>query len=94
MSVEFIDLRTRNPMDTETLVKSVQKTKRLLTFDLSKYTLSPGAEVVARVAEGVEGAKFKRIAHPDAPPPAAPEMYLWNRPDENNLVDAAKILVG
>ena len=25
VSVEFIDLRTRNPMDTETLVKSVQR---------------------------------------------------------------------
>ena len=94
MSVELIDLRSLNPMDTETLIKSVQKTKRLLTFDLSKYTLAPGAEVIARVAEGVEGAKFKRIAHPDAPPAAAPEMYLWSRPDENNLFDAAKILVG
>ena len=94
MSVELIDLRSLNPMDTETLVKSVQKTKRLLTFDLSKYTLAPGAEVVARVAEGVEGAKFKRIAHPDAPPAAAPEMYLWSRPDENNLFDAAKMFVG
>jgi pyruvate dehydrogenase E1 component beta subunit len=94
MSVELIDLRSLNPMDTETLIKSVQKTKRLLTFDLSKYTLAPGAEVIARVAEGVEGAKFKRIAHPDAPPAAAPEMYLWARPDENNLVDAAKKLVG
>ena len=94
MSVELIDLRSLNPMDTETLVKSVQKTKRLLTFDLSKYTLAPGAEVIARVAEGVEGAKFKRIAHPDAPPAAAPEMYLWSRPDENNLFDAAKMFVG
>ena len=94
MSVELIDLRSLNPMDTETLIKSVQKTKRLLTFDLSKYTLAPGAEVIARVAEGVEGAKFKRIAHPDAPPAAAPEMYLWSRPDENNLFDAAKIFVG
>ena len=94
MSVELIDLRSLNPMDTETLVKSVQKTKRLLTFDQSKYTLAPGAEVIARVAEGVEGARFKRIAYPDAPPPAAPEMFNWMRPNETHLVDAAKILVG
>jgi pyruvate dehydrogenase E1 component beta subunit len=94
MSVELIDLRTLNPMDTETLVKSVQKTRRLLTFDQSKYTLCPGAEVVARVSEGLENFKVKRIAFPDAPPPGAWEMFNWMVPDENNLVDAAKMLVG
>ena len=48
MKVETIDLRCLKPMDTETLVKSVQKTKRLLTVDQSYYTLCPGAEVIAR----------------------------------------------
>lgn len=94
MSVEAIDLRTLKPMDTETLVKSVQKTKRLLTFDQSYYTLCPGAEVVARVAENVEGARFKRIAFPDAPPPASPEMFLWMRPNADHIVAAAKVLGG
>ena len=73
MKVEAIDLRSLKPMDTETLVKSVQKTKRLLTFDQSYYTLSPGAEVIARVAENVDGARYKRIAFPDAPPPRLPK---------------------
>ena len=54
MKVETIDLRCLKPMDTETLVKSVQKTKRLLTVDQSYYTLCPGAEVIARCAENVE----------------------------------------
>ena len=53
MKVEAIDLRCLKPMDTETLVKSVQKTKYLLTVDQSYYTLCPGAEVIARVAENV-----------------------------------------
>ena len=68
-------------MDTETLVNSVQKTKRLLTVDQSYYTLCPGAEVIARVAENVDGARYKRVAFPDAPPPASPEMFLWMRPN-------------
>ena len=92
MSVEVIDLRSLKPMDTETLVKSVQKTKRLLTFDQSYYTLCPGAEVIARVAENVSGAKFKRIAFPDAAPPASPEMYNWMRPNADHAVAAAKKL--
>ncbi len=94
MKVETIDLRSLKPMDTETLVKSVQKTKRLLTVDQSYYTLCPGAEVIARVAENVDGARYKRVAFPDAPPPAAPEMFLWMRPNAGHIVSAAKKLVG
>lgn len=93
MSVEAIDLRSLKPMDTETLVTSVQKTKRLLTVDQSYYTLSPGAEVVARVAENVYGARFRRIAFPDAPPPASPEMFLWMRPNADHIVNAAKRMI-
>jgi len=94
MKVEAIDLRSLKPMDTETLVKSVQKTKRLLTVDQSYYTLCPGAEVIARVAENVNGARFKRVAFPDAAPPASPEMYLWMRPNADHIFAAAKKLVG
>ena len=94
MGVEVIDLRSLKPMDTETLVNSVQKTKRLLTVDQSYYTLCPGAEVIARVAENVDGARYKRVAFPDAPPPAAPEMFLWMRPNAEHVVAAAKKLVG
>ena len=94
MKVEAIDLRCLKPMDTETLVKSVQKTKRLLTVDMSYYTLCPGAEVIARVAENVDGARYKRVAFPDAPPPASPEMFLWMRPNADHVIAAAKKLVG
>jgi pyruvate dehydrogenase E1 component beta subunit len=93
MKVEAIDLRSLKPMDTETLVKSVLKTKRLLAVDQSYYTLGPAAEVIARVAENVDGAKFKRIAFPDAPPPAAPEMFLWMRPNATHIINAAKKMV-
>lgn len=94
MGVEAIDLRSLKPMDTETLVNSVQKTKRLLTVDQSYYTLCPGAEVIARVAENVDGARYKRVAFPDAPPPASPEMFLWMRPNADHVVAAATKLVG
>lgn len=92
-SVEVIDLRALNQMDTETIVKSVAKTKRLLTVDQSYYTLCPGAEVIARVVENVDGVRVKRIAFPDAPPPASPEMFLWMRPGPDNIVEAARALI-
>lgn len=93
MSVEVIDLRVLKQMDTETLVKSVAKTKRLLAVDQTYYTLGPAAEVVARCAENVEGARFKRLAFPDAPPPASPEMFNWMRPDADRIVAAARAAV-
>ncbi|MGO4915499.1 alpha-ketoacid dehydrogenase subunit beta [Pseudogemmobacter sp. W21_MBD1_M6] len=94
MGVEVIDLRVLKEMDTETLVNSVAKTKRLLAVDQSYYTLGPAAEVIARVAENVEGARFKRIAFPDAAPPASPEMFLWMRPNADHITAAAKAIVG
>ncbi len=93
ISVETIDLRTLHPMDRETLIKSVKKTGRLLTVDRSKFTLCPGAEVLATCCQGVPGAKFKRIAHPDAPPACAFEMCEWAYPSEKNVYDAAKMLL-
>ena len=94
MKVETIDLRSLKPMDTETLVKSAQKTKRVLAVDQSYYTLGPAAEVIARIAENVNGVRFRRIAFPDAAPPASPEMFLWMRPNAGHIVAAAKKLVG
>lgn len=93
MSVEVIDLRVLKQMDTETLVTSVAKTRRLLAVDQGYYTLGPAAEVVARCAENVDGARFRRIAFPDAPPPASPEMFNWMRPTADRIVAAAQAMV-
>lgn len=94
VGVEAIDLRTLHPMDTETLVTSASKTGRVLTVDQGKYTLCMGSEVIARVAEGVPGVRVKRIAHPDAPPPGAPEMFNWITPNAENVYRAAMMLLG
>ena len=93
IEVEVIDLRVLKQMDTETLVNSVAKTKRLLAVDQTYYTLGPAAEVVARCAENVEGARFRRIAFPDAPPPASPEMFGWMKVTADRIVDAAQTMV-
>jgi pyruvate/2-oxoglutarate/acetoin dehydrogenase E1 component len=93
ISVEVIDLVSLNPLDTETLVKSARKTGRIMTVDWSKYTLAPGAEVVARVAEGAPGVRVKRIAHPDSPVAAAPEMCNWAYPSAQSIVAGAKELM-
>jgi pyruvate dehydrogenase E1 component beta subunit len=93
ISVEYIDLRTLKPLDRKTLVESVRKTGKLLTVDPGYYTMSPGAEVVATCAEGVPGAKFKRMAMPDTSPLSAPEYIEWMKPTYKEIQKAAKNLL-
>jgi 2-oxoisovalerate dehydrogenase E1 component len=50
-SAEVIDIRTLNPLDTETILTSVRKTHRLVVASEEARTGGFGAEIVSRVAE-------------------------------------------
>jgi pyruvate dehydrogenase E1 component beta subunit len=93
ISAEFIDLRTVKPLDTATIYNSVRKTGRLLAVDHGHETLGVAAEVIARVAMNVPGARVGRITFPDAPPPGAREMITWMTPDAPKIIEAARKLV-
>lgn len=60
ISVEVIDLRTVNPIDTETIIESVKKTGRFLVVHEAMRTYGPGAELIALVNE-------KAFLHLEAP---------------------------
>jgi len=95
ISAEFIDPRTLAPLEQvmQTIIKSVKKTGNLLTSDDGSYSFCNGAEIIARTAEAVPGAKFKRLAFPDAPPPGAPEMINYMRVNAADIVSAAEKMV-
>ena len=95
ISAEFIDPRTLAPLEgvMPTIIESVKKTGKLLTSDEGSYNFCNCAEIIARVAEAVPGARFKRLAFPDAPAPGAPEMINYMRVDANDIVAAAKKMV-
>lgn len=90
ISVEYIDLRTIKPLDTETIFASVKKTGRLLVVEHGPYTNSFSSHVLAEVAQFVPGAKMRKITFPDAPCPNPAEMALWMRPDAPKILDAAQ----
>jgi len=50
-SVELIDLRTIKPMDTETIIKSIEKTGRCVIVHEAPMTGGMGAEIIARINE-------------------------------------------
>lgn len=93
ISVEFIDPRTVKPMPIDPIIASVQKTGKLLVIDHGHETLGTAAEIIARVAIAVPGAKFARSTFPDAPPPGAREMISWMTPDAPKIIEAAKVMV-
>jgi pyruvate dehydrogenase E1 component beta subunit len=95
ISAEFIDPRTLAPLEDvmETIIASVKKTGRLLTSDDGSYNFCNCVEIIARAAEAVPGAKFKRLAFPDAPPPGAPEMINYMRVRADDIVTAAEKMV-
>ncbi len=93
ISVEVVDPRTIKPLDMATILKSVEKTGRLLMVEEACKTGSFGAHIVATVAEEAFHAlkaPVKRVAAPDTPIPASTFLERIYLPDENQITEAAK----
>lgn len=92
ISAEIIDVRTIRPLDMPGIVRSVNKTGRLLVADTGWVTCGFGAEVVARVvAESMRDLKCapRRIGLPDCPTPTSPALardYYPRAVDIHNVV--------
>jgi pyruvate dehydrogenase E1 component beta subunit len=89
ISVEFIDPRSLKPLDLETLVASVKKTRRLLVVEHGHYTAGFGSHVITEIVQEVPGVRTRKLAFPDVPGPGAAVMMSWLRPDAPKIVDAA-----
>jgi acetoin:2,6-dichlorophenolindophenol oxidoreductase subunit beta len=72
ISIEIVDLRTVSPLDTETVLKSVAKTRRAVVVHEAPRSFGVGAEVTARIQEHLFGqlkAPVLRVASRDVPVP-------------------------
>jgi len=70
LSVEVIDLRSIRPMDKQTILESVRKTRKLLIVHEDNKFGGVGAEISAMVAEEALfdlDAPIRRLAAPDVP---------------------------
>ena len=92
---EVIDLRTVRPMDTETIVTSVQKTGRLVTLEEGWPQSGVGAEIAARVMEHAFDyldAPVLRITGKDVPMPYAANLEKLAMSSIAEIVDAVKVV--
>ncbi|MHB8566250.1 MAG: alpha-ketoacid dehydrogenase subunit beta [Nitrososphaerales archaeon] len=93
IDIELIDLRTLTPLDTRTLIESVNKTGRLVTAEQSNRTLGIGAEVSAVVFEACfehMKAPVVRVAAKDAPIAASKVLENAVLPNEQDLLSAVR----
>ena len=96
ISAEVIDLMTIQPMDYDTIVKSVMKTNRLVIADDSVKTCGISAEVSAYVSEfafDYLDAPIIRVNSPPLPIPFSPQLEKQYMVDSDKIVDAVKRLV-
>lgn len=85
IEVEVVDPRTLTPLDTDTILKSVKKTGRLLVADEDNKICGVAAEISAVVAEEAIyylKAPIIRNCSPDTPVPFSPPLekaYLFGK---------------
>lgn len=96
ISAEVIDLRCLVPLDMETVVKSAQKTGRLLIVEEDNLSAGWGAEIAARLSESAFfylDAPVTRLAAPDTPVPCATSLEQVYLPDVESIVKSVKRLL-
>jgi pyruvate dehydrogenase E1 component beta subunit len=97
VSAEVIDPRTLAPLDTATILQSVEKTGRLVVVDQSTRHGSAAAVIAAEAAsEGFSSLKapVQLVTALDATIPYSAPMEEYLLPDEAKIVDAVQQAVG
>jgi pyruvate dehydrogenase E1 component beta subunit len=93
IDAEVIDLRTIRPLDTATIVKSVQKTNRLVSCEEGWPFAGIGAELAAVIMEQAFDyldAPVLRVAGVDVPMPYAANLEKLALPQAAQIAEAAK----
>jgi len=91
ISVEVVDPRTVSPLDTETILRSVAKTGRLLIVDEEYPPCSVASEIAAQIADrGFDelDAPIKRLNGAFTPTPYSPPLERAVVPGETEIEGA------
>lgn len=96
ISVEVVDPRTLVPMDWETIIRSVEKTGRLVVVDPAHRTCSAGSEIAATVAENAFfslTSPIVRVTTPDMQIPFSPALLPQLFPSAATVATAVRRVV-
>lgn len=93
LEAEVIDLRSLRPLDTQTIVKSVQKTNRIVSAEEGWPVAGIGSEMAAIMMEEAFDwldAPVVRVTGADVPLPYAANLEKLALPQSGSIFDAAK----
>ena len=94
INVEVIDLRTLIPLDKETLIESIKKTKHCIIVHEAVKTGGFGAEISAMLTESEAffylDAPIIRLGAYDIPVPFSPILEQSAVPDEEKICEAVR----
>ena len=96
ISVEVVDPRCLNPLDTLTILKSVKKTGRVLIVHEAQKTSGMGAEVAAQIAEQAFkylDAPIMRVCGKDTPIPFSPVLERFVIPQVEDIIRGIRALL-
>jgi pyruvate dehydrogenase E1 component beta subunit len=91
IGIEIIDLRSLAPLDKETILNSVAKTKRAIVLDEGPIIGGISAEIAAMIQENLFSAlkgPVVRIAAQPIPPPHSPPLVAAMIPDVEQVISA------
>jgi pyruvate/2-oxoglutarate/acetoin dehydrogenase E1 component len=97
IEAEVVDLRSLRPLDEETVLRSVRKTRRVVVVDEGWRSGSLAGEVVARIAESAFyelDAPPARVCSAEVPIPYAKHLEEAALPQPERIVAAASRLLG
>lgn len=97
IKAEVIDLRTLRPLDTDTILDSVTRTRRAVIVDEGWRSGSLSAEISARIMEEAFyelDAPVARVCSEEVPLPYPAHLEQAALPQTDDIVIAARYLVG
>ncbi len=96
VSAEVIDIRSLAPLDEETIIKSVKKTKRVLITHEAVQFCGFGAEIAAKIADSEAfyylDAPIRRIGALSTPIPFNPVLEREIGPTKDKIIAAVRDL--
>jgi pyruvate/2-oxoglutarate/acetoin dehydrogenase E1 component len=96
ISAEVIDLRVLRPLDMETIVASMSRTRRVVIVDEGWKSGSLSAEIMARIMEEAFwdlDAPIRRVCAAEVPMPYAAHLEQAALPQAASIATAARALV-
>ncbi|USO01527.1 MAG: pyruvate dehydrogenase complex E1 component subunit beta [Alphaproteobacteria bacterium] len=93
ISAEVIDLQSIRPLDVETIIRSVQKTNRLVSCEEGFPFAGVGAEIAAQIMQEAFDfldAPVVRVTSKDVPLPYAANLEALALPQIKDIADASK----